>query len=108
VDDAPVWSISCFYVRKGYRRQGITSLLIDAALQAAKRARAPALEAYPLDRDRSPSATSTGIVSTFARAGFRVVARHAPERPIMRYDLKPNTSRTVPGTVRDLLPRARR
>jgi len=93
VDDAPVWSISCFYVRKGYRRQGVTSLLIDAALKAAKRARAPALEAYPLDRDLSPSATSTGVVSTFTRAGFRVVARHAPERPIMRYDFKPSKPR---------------
>ena len=89
VDDAPVWSISCFYVRKDYRRQGVTRLLIDAALEAAKHARAPALEAYPLDRALSPSATSTGIVSTFARADFRVVARHAPERPITRYEFKP-------------------
>ena len=84
---------SCFYVRKGYRRQGVTALLIDAALKAAKRAHAPALEAYPLDRELSPSATSTGVVSTFTRAGFRVVARHAPERPIMRYDFKPSKTR---------------
>src|SRR5918992_1009963 len=38
VDGLPVWSISCFYVRKGYRRRGITSVLIDAALKAAKHA----------------------------------------------------------------------
>jgi GNAT superfamily N-acetyltransferase len=49
VDDLPVWPLSCFYVRKGCRRQGITSVLIAAALKAAKRAKAPALEAYPLD-----------------------------------------------------------
>jgi hypothetical protein len=24
LDDLPVWSLSCFYVRKGQRRQGIT------------------------------------------------------------------------------------
>ena len=47
VDDVPVWSLSCFYVRKGYRRRGVTSALIAAALKAAKRAKAPALEAYP-------------------------------------------------------------
>src|ERR1700756_2221392 len=29
-DDVPVWSISCFYIRKGYRRRGITSALIKA------------------------------------------------------------------------------
>ena len=32
VDEAPVWSISCFYVRKGYRRKGVTAALIAAAL----------------------------------------------------------------------------
>ena len=88
VDDAPVWSISCFYVRKGYRKKGVTSALIEAALHAAKRARAPAVEAYPLDAELTPSASGTGFVTTFARAGFKIVARHAPPRPIMRHDLK--------------------
>jgi GNAT superfamily N-acetyltransferase len=88
VDDLPVWSISCFYVRKGCRRQGITSELIGAALKAANRAKAPALEAYPVDRNLTPSTTSTGVVSTFERAGFTTIARHVPPRPIMRHDLK--------------------
>src|SRR5947208_5661171 len=88
VDDMPVWSLSCFYVRKGYRKQGVTSALIAAALKAAKRAKAPALEAYPLDADKTPSASGTGYVSTFARAGFKIVACRMPPRPIMRHDLK--------------------
>src|SRR5215471_11503407 len=46
-DDVPVWSISCFYVRIGYRKHGVTRALIDAAIAAAKSAGAPALEAYP-------------------------------------------------------------
>jgi GNAT superfamily N-acetyltransferase len=75
-------------VRKSYRRQGITSVLIAAALKVAKRAGAPALEAYPLDRNLTPSATSTGIASTFERAGFKTVACRAPSRPLMRHDLK--------------------
>src|SRR6266496_3858315 len=41
VDDAPVWSLSCFYVRRSYRRQGVTSALIAAALTVVPRARAP-------------------------------------------------------------------
>ncbi|TIN11801.1 MAG: GNAT family N-acetyltransferase [Mesorhizobium sp.] len=90
VDDAPVWSLSCLYVRKKYRRQGITSHLIAAALQAARRANAPALEAYPFDAGLSPSASGSGHASTFARAGFRVVARRVPARPIMRYDFTQN------------------
>jgi GNAT superfamily N-acetyltransferase len=88
VDDVPVWSLSCFYVHKGYRRQGITSALIAAALKAARRAKAPALEAYPFDADVSPSASGSGYASTFARAGFKTIARRAPPRPIMRHDLK--------------------
>ena len=88
VDDVPVWSISCFYIRNGYRKRGVTSALIDAALDAAKRAGASALEAYPLDANLTPSTSHTGYASTFARAGFKVVARHVPSRPIMRYDLK--------------------
>jgi GNAT superfamily N-acetyltransferase len=87
IDDLPVWSITCFYIRIGYRRQGVTTTLIRAAVEAARKAGAPAVEAYPLDGDLSPSATSTGYASTFARLGFREVARHSPERPVMRYDL---------------------
>ena len=86
VDDLPVWSLSCFYIRKGYRKQGVASALIDAAIAAAKRAGAAALEAYPLDAALTPSTSHTGYASTFARAGFKEVARHVPPRPIMRYE----------------------
>jgi GNAT superfamily N-acetyltransferase len=76
VDDRPVWSISCVYVRKSHRRRGVNTALIEAALAAARRAKAPALEAYPFDADLSPSSTSTGFASTFARLGFETIARH--------------------------------
>jgi GNAT superfamily N-acetyltransferase len=75
-------------VRKGYRRKGITFGLIAAAVKAAKRAGARALEAYPLDANLTPSASWTGYASTFLRAGFRRVALRDPARPIMRHDLK--------------------
>jgi GNAT superfamily N-acetyltransferase len=88
VDDLPVWSLSCLYVRKGYRRRGITTQLITAALKAAKRAKAPALEAYPFDANVSPSASGCGYASTFERAGFRTVARRVLARPVMRHDLR--------------------
>ena len=88
VDDQPVWSLSCLYVRIGHRRRGVTSALIAAAVRAAKHAGAPALEAYPLDAEVSPSSTFTGYVSTYRRAGFKTVARRHPARPVMRHDLK--------------------
>ena len=84
VDDVPVWIIACFYVRKGHRRRGVASALIAAAVDCARSAGAPGIEAYPLDGSVSPSATSTGYSSTFSAAGFTEIARRSPERPVMR------------------------
>lgn len=86
-DDALMWSISCLYVRKGYRKQGITAALVAGAVEAARRAGAPAIEAYPFDASVSPSTTGSGYASTFQRAGFITVARRVPARPIMRLRL---------------------
>lgn len=101
VDDLPVWSLSCFYIRKGYRRRGVTSALIAAAIKMARRASAPALEAYPLDAALTPSSSGTGYASTFARAGFKTVARHVAPRPIMRYDLSANPLKTNTKDTKD-------
>ena len=87
VDEVPVWSVSCFYIRRGYRKMGVMTALIDAAVKFAKANRAPALEAYPWDeRGKSGSAgVYTGLRKAFARAGFEEVARRTPDRPIMRF-----------------------
>lgn len=89
VDELPVWSLSCFFVRRGYRRRGIMSALIAAAVTAAKDAGAPALEAYPVDTGVPKSSTNvfTGTAAAFERAGFKTVARRSPTRPIMRHEL---------------------
>ena len=47
VDEVPVWAVSCFYVRRGYRGRGVMSALTGAALQAAKRAGAAGGAARP-------------------------------------------------------------
>jgi GNAT superfamily N-acetyltransferase len=90
VDEVPVWSVSCFYIRRGYRRRGVMSALIAAAVKAAKRGRAPALEAYPIDVSAPQSSSNlyTGTAAAFARAGFKTVARPQPSRPIMRHALR--------------------
>jgi len=90
VDDVPVWSLCCFYVKTQYRERGVMSALIAAAVRAAKRAGAPALEAYPVDTavPHSTSNTFTGTAASFRREGFKTVARRSPSRPIMRHDLR--------------------
>jgi GNAT superfamily N-acetyltransferase len=89
VDDQPVWSVPCFYVRRPYRRQGVTSALLDAAIALARRSGARLLEAYPIDTE-VPGHTRNlfpGVASVFARHGFDVVARRKDDRPIMRKQL---------------------
>jgi GNAT superfamily N-acetyltransferase len=86
VDDLPVWSLPCFYVRRTHRRQGVMGALIEAAVSAAASAGAPALEAYPVDT-AVPGHTRNlflGVASVFAGHGFEVVSRRLPARPVMR------------------------
>jgi hypothetical protein len=78
-----VWSISCFYIRMGYRERGVKAL-IEAAVELARAVRPPAIEAYPLNAELTPSSSWTGYVSNFLRAGFQEVARYELPRPILR------------------------
>lgn len=92
MEKGPVWAVSCFYVRRAYRNRGVTSALIKASLKSAKREGAAALYAYPVDLS-APKTTRnlfTGVASTFARAGFRVVAGRAPYRVVMRHGFRNN------------------
>jgi GNAT superfamily N-acetyltransferase len=86
VDDLPVWSIPCFYVRRSHRGRGVMGGLIDAAVDSARAAGAPALEAYPVDAAVGGHTGNLfpGLTSTFTRHGFHVVARRKPDRPVMR------------------------
>ncbi len=91
VDDLPVWSVPCFYIRRAHRGRGVMGALIDAASAAAGAAGAPALEAYPVDTAaaRHTGNLFMGIASTFAEHGFHVVARPRPDRLIMRRTFGP-------------------
>jgi GNAT superfamily N-acetyltransferase len=74
LDEVLVWSIYCFTVRVGYRRQGIARALLDALIGYAREQGAPALEAYPVDtagRRIHGTAAYVGTAGMFERAGFR-------------------------------------
>jgi GNAT superfamily N-acetyltransferase len=89
VDERPVWSVPCFFVRRSHRRLGVISALLAAAIETARRHGAGALEAYPIDTDvaRHTRNLFPGVASVFARHGFEVVARRKDDRPIMRRGL---------------------
>lgn len=88
VDGEPVWSIVCFFVSKPQRGRGLSQLLIGAAIDYAKAKGARIVEAYPLDIVNAKYLEGErymGLISTFAQAGFKEVARRSDRRPIMRY-----------------------
>jgi len=88
VDDEPVWSVSCFYIGKKYRRQGLTVALLKAAVRFAAERGARIIEGYPTDpgdKAHVDAYVYTGLASAFIQAGFKEVLRRAEKRPIMRF-----------------------
>ena len=87
VDEEPVWSISCLFVRKADRRTGLSVRLLRAAVDFAGKRGARIVEGYPIEptMERTPDPfVWTGVPSAFRRAGFTEVARRSRNRPIMR------------------------
>lgn len=87
VDQAPVWSIPCFFVAKDYRKKKVTVQLLLAAIDYVRRRKGKVLEGYPIDsmnRDIPAAFAWTGFYSAFAKAGFVECIRRSETRPIMR------------------------
>jgi len=88
VDDQPVWSITCFYIHRNYRRLGLMERLLQAAIEHARGQGATMLEAYPLDVEgkMSPVQLFSGKSSVFYKLGFEQAAMRE-YRPIVRLKL---------------------
>jgi ribosomal protein S18 acetylase RimI-like enzyme len=91
--DDGTWSVTCFVVRPGHRRQGVAGLLLDAAVEHAFGHGASAVEAYPVDVGEKPRTTSSGLyrgtLTLFLSRGFGVVARPTPGRAVVRRPAPP-------------------
>jgi GNAT superfamily N-acetyltransferase len=90
-DDESVWSVTCFVVRVGHRRQGVAGALLDAAIEHARRSGARVVEAYPVDTERTDRVSAAelyhGPLSLFLAAGFVETARVKDTRAVVRLDL---------------------
>lgn len=89
VDDAPVWSVSCFFVRRDRRRQGVTRSLLEAAKRHVRASGGRIVEGYPVvpKGGSIPEAFAwTGVLPAFESAGFEEVARPGA-RAIVRFAL---------------------
>jgi GNAT superfamily N-acetyltransferase len=91
VDDKPVWSVSCFFVKRPYRRTGISTQLLRAAVKFAAKRGANVVEGYPAEPSTDKMADPFlwhGVAAAFKKAGFAEVLRRSPTRPIMRIELQ--------------------
>jgi GNAT superfamily N-acetyltransferase len=88
IDDKPVWSISCFFIHKDYRKKGLSVRLLEAAVDYVKKQGGRIVEGYPVEPNKGKTADVfawTGLASFFKKAGFVECARRSETRPIMRY-----------------------
>ena len=88
VDQAQVWSVTCFYTAKSHRRKGVTVALLTEAIRFVASKGGKIVEGYPVEPkgDNAPAPfVYTGLPGAFLRAGFLEVARFSPTRPIFRY-----------------------
>ncbi len=91
VDDAPVWSIVCFFIAKKFRRRGLSIALIGAAVEFAKSRGAKIVESYPKVPKSSDSPDVfawTGTLGAFEKCGFTEAARRSDTSRVMRREFK--------------------
>lgn len=90
IDDKPVWSITCFFIKKEFRRMGLSQQLIKGAVDFAKKKKIKTLEAYPAIpyNEKVPHAFLwVGVLSSFIKNGFKIVQQHSKSRAMVRIEL---------------------
>lgn len=87
-EDDDVWLVSCFFVRAGHRRRGVTRALLESAVALGQQYGATAVEGFPLAGEGPHSGDRfLGSEPLFAACGFTCIDRPTPSRAVMRRDL---------------------
>lgn len=73
-DDMPTWTVLCFFVARTHRERGVTTRLLDGAVDYARKHGAKVVEGYPFDT-AGLSSTHRGHSHTFAANGFHAEGR---------------------------------
>lgn len=90
IDDKPVWSITCFFIRKEFRHKGLSQELIKGAVDFARKKKIKILEAYPAipyDEKVPSPFLWVGVLSSFIKNEFTVVQRNGKSRAMVRKEL---------------------
>ena len=91
--DDTVWAVTCFHVRAGFRKRGVSRALAAAAVDFAREGGARAVEGYPMvTKDVILEELHVGTEGVFAAAGFTEVSRPTLRRIVMRIDFEKGTT----------------
>lgn len=88
IDDLPVWSVTCFFIDKDFRRMGVSVAMLKGLIHHAREQKIEVIEAYPTipTQDVLPDSFAwIGLYKSFEKAGFKVVDRTSKSRPMVRY-----------------------
>jgi GNAT superfamily N-acetyltransferase len=86
-----VWSVTCFVVRKGFRREGLMYELAAATVEYGRQVGASVLEGYPTEPVPGKTViwdeASVGLLHVFLTAGYEVVDSPTLRRRVVRHRL---------------------
>lgn len=97
----PDWRITCFFIDRERRGEGIASLALREAIRYIGEAGGGAVEAYPEDytgQRTSNSFLCSGTLGMFLKAGFRPQRKIAMRRWVVVRDVRP-AARSQPARV---------
>lgn len=90
VDDVPVWTVTCFYLREDVRGEGLTTHLLEAVTAHVRERGGTAVEGYPEDPDDLASGGTPGYMGlspAFEGAGFERLGELSNGRGVYRATL---------------------
>jgi GNAT superfamily N-acetyltransferase len=90
IDDQPVWSITCFFIDKQFRRMGVSVAMLKGIITYARERGIKIIEAYPTipTQETLPDSFAwIGLYKSFEKADFKIVDRTSKNRPMVRYYL---------------------
>ncbi|MFC8429562.1 GNAT family N-acetyltransferase [Streptomyces sp. NPDC057253] len=100
LDTLPDWRVTCFFVDRTHRHEGVASAALDGALDEIARGGGGTVESYPEDtegRSVSSSFLHNGTVALFESHGFERTRRIGKHHWVV--------TRVVPGQARPFSPR---
>ncbi|MEL7003372.1 MAG: GNAT family N-acetyltransferase [Bacteroidota bacterium] len=88
IDHKKVWSVPCTFVKKEFRKNGVSIALLKGLVNYAKKQGIKTVEAYPTipTQEKLPDGFAwIGLYKSFEKAGFKIVDKTSKHRPMVRY-----------------------